>query len=131
VPNDRKLGPAVHGVIGAFYFYEQGSQDDAAFGFFDIELSVQSVAAGTARVEMYCVADGYQSFRGVGTNHPLKIIILAKGKTVATAEWRFADVICGHADPMNFSVDVPLSVAFTDIDAIAMDKVEGLSAPCE
>ena len=117
-------------MIGAFYFYENDSQDDAAFGFFDIELSVQRIAANTARVEIYCVADGYQSFRGVGTNNPLKISVLAKGKTVATAEWTFSDVICGHADPMNFSADVPLSGSFTDIEAIALDKVQGLSAPC-
>ncbi len=130
VPNEHKLGPAVHGMIGSFYFYEDGSQDDAAFGFFDIELSVQSIAADTARIEIYCVADGYQSFRGVGANHPLKISVLSKHKTVATAEWRFSDVICGHADPMNFSADVPLSGLFADIDAIALDKVEGLSAPC-
>lgn len=131
VPSDHKLGPAVHGMIGAFYFYEHGSQDDAAFGFFHIELSVQSITAKTIRVEVYCVADGYQSFRGVGTDHPLEITVMAKDKVVATAEWRFADVICGHADPMNFATDLTLAAGtFADIDGIALDKVEGWSAPC-
>jgi hypothetical protein len=56
----------VHGKIGSFYFYEKDSNDDAAFGFFDVELSVQSIATGKVRVELYCVADGYQTSRGVG-----------------------------------------------------------------
>jgi hypothetical protein len=131
VPRDAKLGPCVHGKIGAFYFYEEGSRDDVAFGFFDVELSVQSISATTIRVELYCVADGYQASRGVGSSHPLGISILAGSDIVGTAEWRFSDVICGHADPMNFSTDVTLTgTTFGAIDGIALDKVEGRSVPC-
>src|SRR6202048_542552 len=65
VPRDRKLGSCVHGKIGAFYFYEKGSNDDPAFGFIDGELSVQDISTGKVRVELYCVADGYQTSRGV------------------------------------------------------------------
>jgi hypothetical protein len=121
----------VHGKIGSFYFYEEESNDDAAFGFFDIELSVQNVAAGKLRVELYCVADGYQTSRGVGSGHPIKLAIMADGKTVGSTEWRFADVICGHADPMNFSVDIDIGdTSFSLIDRIDLLGVDGLSAPC-
>jgi len=121
----------VHGKIGSFYFYEKGSSDDAAFGFFDMELSVQHISASTIRVELCCVADGYQTSRGVGRGHPIQIAIMADGKTVGSTEWRFADVICGHADPMNFSVDIDIGdTSFSLIDRIDLLGVDGLSAPC-
>ena len=131
VPRDRKLGPCRHGKIGSFYFYEQGSDDDAAFGFFDVELSVQSISTGKLRVEVYCVADGYQTSRGVGSGHPVKLAIMAGDKAVGTAEWRFADILCGHADPMNFSIDIDIGgTSFSLIDRIDLLAVDGLSAPC-
>jgi hypothetical protein len=131
VPRDAKFGSCRHGKIGAFYFYAAGSRDDPAFGFFDIELSVQLINADTLRVELYCVADGYQTARGIGSDHPIRIAVLAGNEVVTTVEWRFSDVICGHADPMNFSTDISVpGVAFAGIDGIALDKVEGRSAPC-
>jgi hypothetical protein len=131
VPRDGKLGPCVHGKIGAFYFYEKGSNDDPAFGFIDIELSVQDISTGKVRVELYCVADGYQTSRGVGADHPIRLAIMADGKTVGSAEWHFADVICGHADPMNFFTDIDIDdTSFSLIDRIDLLAVDGLSAPC-
>jgi hypothetical protein len=106
VPRDRALGPCAHGTIGAFYFYAEGARDDPAFGFCDIEVSVQAVADGKVRLELYCIADGYQSARGVGARCPLKIAVMVKDQVRAVAEWHFADVICGHADPMNFATDL-------------------------
>src|SRR5262249_2519933 len=121
-----------HGVIGAFYFYADGADDDPAFGFCDIELSVQRIVQGTVRVELYCVADGYQSARGVGTNHPLKIAVRAGDKVLGVANWHFADVICGHADPMHFSADLAIDDAmFGLIDRIELQKTAGQSRPCE
>jgi hypothetical protein len=132
VPRDPKLGPCVHGKIGAFYFYEKGSNDDPAFGFIDIELSVQSISAGKVRIELYCVADGYQTSRGVGANHPVRLAIMANGNTVGSVAWPFADVICGHADPMNFFTDIGIGdTSFSLIDRIDLLDVDGLSAPCE
>jgi len=131
VPRDHKLGPCVHGKIGSFYFYEKGSDDDAAFGFFDVELSVQSISTGKIRIELYCVADGYQTSRGVGAEHPIKLAIMADSKVVGSTEWCFPDVICGHADPMNFSTDIDIGdTSFSLIDRIDLLKVDGLSAPC-
>jgi hypothetical protein len=128
VPRDSKLGPCQHGKIGAFYFYQEGSRDDPAFGFFDIELSLQSIGNDTLRIEIYCVADGYQTARGVGRDHPIRISVISGGETVARAAWHFPDVIAGHADPMNFSADVHLDgKRFAAIDSIALDKVEGLA----
>ena len=121
----------MHGKIGAFYFYEKGSNDDPAFGFIDIELSVQDIARGKVRVELYCVADGYQTSRGIGANHPIRLAIMAEAEPVGSTEWHFADVICGHADPMNFFTDIDIDdTSFSLIDRIDLLAVDGLSAPC-
>ena len=131
VPKDRELGPCSHGMIGAFYFYAVGSEDDPAFGFFDIELSVQRVAENTVRLELYCIADGYQSARGVGARHPLKISVVAKDKPLGTAEWHFPDVICGHADPMHFATDLKIAdELFARLDRIELNGTAGESEPC-
>jgi hypothetical protein len=132
VPRDRALGPCAHGAIGAFYFYAEGSHDDPAFGFCDIEVSAQHVGAGKVRLELYCIADGYQSARGVGARHPLKIAVMAKDRVLAVTAWHFADVICGHADPMNFATDVDIADEFfAQIDRIELQKTTGESRPCE
>lgn len=132
VPKDRARGPCRHGKIGSFYFYEKGSQDDPAFGFFDIELSVQRLHSGKVRVEFYAIADGYQSSRGVGAKHPLKIALMNDDQMLACAEWQFPDVICGHADPMNFAADVDLDAGpFATLNRIDLLAVDGLSSPCE
>lgn len=132
VPKDKDRGPCRHGKIGAFYFYEVASQDDPAFGFFDIEISVQRLPSGKVRLEVYGIADGYQSWRGIGSKHPLRIALMSGEKMLAAAEWAFPDVICGHADPMNFATDVDLSAAgFTALDRVDLLAVDGLSSPCE
>jgi hypothetical protein len=131
VPKDHKLGPCTHGKIGAFYFYADGSRDDPAFGFCEIEVSVQRVAEQKVRLELYCIADGYQSARGVGARHPLKIAVIAKDRTLAVAEWHFSDVICGYADPMHFAVDLAIDDRiFAAIDRIELMKTQGESRPC-
>jgi hypothetical protein len=132
VPKDYKLGPSLHGKIGAFYFYADGSRDDPAFGFCEIELSVQRVAKDRGRLELYCIADGYQSVRGVGARHPLKIAVLAGEKVVGTANWHFPDVICGHADPMHFAADLEMNdELFAAIDRVELARTSGESEPCD
>ena len=132
MPRDRELGPCAHGAIGAFYFYAEGARDDPAFGFCDIEVSVQSVADGKVRLELYCIADGYQSARGIGARHPLKIAVTAKDRVLAVAAWHFADVICGHADPMNFATDLDIAgELFTQIDRIELQETKGESRACD
>jgi hypothetical protein len=125
------LGACAHGKIGAFYFYLDGSGDDAAFGFCDIEVSVQHVAQNKVRFELYCIADGYQSARGVGSTHPVTVGIMAKGRALAFANWHFADVICGHADPMSFGTDLDIADEFfAQIDGIELQNIKGESRPC-
>ncbi len=132
VPKDRGIGVSAHGKIGAFYFYAEGSSDDPAFGFCDIELSVQRVAENRVRVEIYCIADGYQSARGVGARHPLKIAALAGGQMLGTVHWHFPDVICGHADPMHFAADLDIADGlFPRIDRIELLETTGESRPCD
>ena len=132
MPRDRTLGACTHGAIGAFYFYAEGSADDPAFGFCDIELSVQRVAADRVRLELYCIADGYQSARGVGARHPLKIAVMAKDRVLAVAAWHFSDVICGAADPMNFATDLAIAdELFAQIDRIELQATSGESRPCD
>ena len=131
MPRDRALGPCAHGKIGAFYFYAEGSGDDPAFGFCDIEVSIQAVATGKVRLELYCIADGYQTARGVGASHPLKIAVMAKDRVVAVAAWHFADVICGYADPMNFATDLDVAdELFAQIDRIELQGTKGESRAC-
>lgn len=132
VPREHKLGPCRHGKIGAFYFYADGSDDDPAFGFIEIEVSVQQVAASTVRLDIYCIADGYQTARGVGAQHPLKIAVMAGERRIGLVEWRFADVLCGHADPMTHSHDVTVKDGdFASIDQIILLATAGRSRPCD
>jgi len=131
VPRDRTLGACRHGIIGAFYFYAAGSHDDPAFGFCDIEISVQQVSVGKVRLELYCVADGYQSARGVGARHPLKIAVMTNDRVLAVAGWHFSDVICGHADPMSFATDLDIAdELFAALDRIELQATAGESRPC-
>jgi hypothetical protein len=131
VPKDRKIGPCSHGKIGAFYFYAEGSRDDPAFGFCEIELSVQRVAASRVRLELYCIADGYQSARGVGARHPLNIAVLAGEDVLGVANWHFPDVICGHADPMHFAIDLEIDDGrAARIDRVELSRTSGESQPC-
>jgi hypothetical protein len=122
------LGACAHGKIGAFYFYAQGSDDDPAFGFCDIELSVQRIAKNRVRLELYCIADGYQSARGVSARHPVRITVLAKDRVLARAHWHFPDVICGHADPMHFASDLEIAdELFARIDRVELAGRSGES----
>ena len=132
VPKDYKLGQCLHGKIGAFYFYAEGSRDDPAFGFCEIELSVQRVAENSVRLELYCIADGYQSARGVGARYPLKIAVLAGEKVLGAASWHFPDVICGHADPMHFAADLDIDDRlFAGIDRVELGGTSGEWEPCD
>lgn len=131
VPQDPRLGPCRHGKIGAFYFYLVGSKDEPAFGFVDIEISVQRLSSGKVRLELYGIADGYQSARGLGRRYPLKLALASGTEVLACAEWPFPDVICGHADPMTFATDIDLDTgAFQRLDRIDLLAVEGFSSPC-
>jgi hypothetical protein len=132
VPKDKSAGTARHGRIGHFYFYANGSQDDPAFGFVDIEISVQSAGPSEARVEAYCVGDGYQSVRGHCGDRPMRIELLAGDRLVRSVKWHYPDVLCGHADPISFStvIDLP-GREFEQIDGARLAPVSARAHPCE
>lgn len=131
LPRDDAVGLVRYGRIGHFYFYHVGSNDDPAFGFVDVELSAQQVAPGKVRVEAYCIGDGYQSARGSGLDHPLVIELRAGERALASVEWRYPEVLCGHADPLDFSVDINLSEAdFAALDSAVMPAVSASATPC-
>jgi hypothetical protein len=76
-------------------------------------------------------ADGYRTSRGIGAGHPVRLAIVAGGSTVGSAKRAFADVICGQADSMNFSIDIDIAgTSFSLIGQIDPPGVDGLSAPC-
>lgn len=57
---------------------------------------------------------------------------MSDNKMLACTQWEFQDVICGHADPMNFATDIDLDAeAFRRLDRIELLAVNGLSTPCE
>lgn len=131
VPRDATVGPVRYGKISHIYFYEVGSTDDPVFGFVDIELSVQRVSPGKVRVEAYCIGDGYQGSHGSGLDWPLVIELRAGDHPVASVEWRYPEILCGHADPLDFSVEINLAEAdFAALDGVAMPAVSASATPC-
>jgi hypothetical protein len=120
VPREPDLGPARWGKIGAFYFYLQGSNDEPAFGFFDIEFSLQRLAGGAARVEIYAIADGYQKSGASGAEHPLVIALKRGDEVVARLDWTFPDILDGCADPISFARDIRGAVVWDRVDRIEL-----------
>jgi hypothetical protein len=89
------------------------------------------VAENRVRLELYCIADGYQSARGVGARHPLKIAVVAGENVLGTTNWYFPDVICGHADPMQFAADLEINDRlFAEIDRVELARTSGEWEPC-
>lgn len=131
VPGSEKLGPCRYGKIGAVYFYDAASNRDPLFGLVEIEVSIQSIADGVLRLEIYCIADGYQSACGNGGKFPLKIAAMAGDKVIVTTEWAYPPIICGHADPMTFAVDLAVDAsAFAAIDRIEIQRTKGEARLC-
>src|SRR5271166_1371636 len=93
VPREANLGPARWGKIGTFYFYVQGSKDDPAFGFFDIEVSLQRLSGGKARLEIYAIADGYQQGGASGSLHPVTISVKDGQSVLSSFNWTFPDIL--------------------------------------
>ena len=61
-----------------------------------------------------------------------QVIAVLAGETVlGAASWHFPDVICGHADPMHFAIDIRLDDAlFSKIDRVELCRTSGESEPC-
>jgi hypothetical protein len=122
VPRDAKLGPARWGKIGALYLYRESSHDDALFGLFDVEISLQGLPNGRARVEIYAIADGYQSGGALGADHPLTVLLMRGAHSIASFRWILPDIADGCADPISAAHDLDLNaVDWEGVDRIALD----------
>lgn len=122
VPRDAALGRARWGKIGALYVYRDGSRDDALFGLFDIEVSLQRLTDGRARVEIYAIADGYQSGGAKDVVRPLMVSLMRGDGVVAGFRWILPDIADGCADPINCARDIDLeAVDWERVDRIALD----------
>jgi hypothetical protein len=128
VPRDAALGPARYARISHVYFY---SDEDAAYGLLDIEISLQRRHNGEIWLEAYCIGDGYQSSRGSGAEHPLRFELRSGDSCLAQAEWRYPSVLCGHFDPMMFAARVRLSAAeFESVDRIYLPATSAAAESC-
>ena len=80
------------GKIGAFYFYVVGSDDDAAFGLFDIGVSLQTPAerqgaAGNLRDRRWLSAR-----RRIRLEYPLRIRLMHGARQAATVDWPYRNL---------------------------------------
>jgi len=100
------------------YFYQDGVQDNPAFGFLDIEIAIQRRGPQSFRFEIYCIGDGYQSGQGSSVPQPLAVEFRAGARAVATAEWPYPVVLNGHMDPFSFSA----AIEFSDAEFQAIDN---------
>jgi hypothetical protein len=121
VPEDLTAGPAVYAKLPQVYFYDANRPDDPAFGFIDIEMSVQRRSDGRFLLDLYCSGDGYQSGAGLPSGEGLRIDFMAGGDVIASASWEFREVSSGRCDPMSFAAWLPMKDDdFKRIDAIRL-----------
>jgi len=74
----RKLGDA-YGKIGSFYFYEKGSNDDAAFGFFESNVGSEHCSR-KVRVRTLLRCRWISDLSRRWARHPIKLAIMADGR---------------------------------------------------
>lgn len=127
VPTSLDDGPVRYAKLPHLYFYTDDRGRDAAFGFVDIEVSVQRLDSH-CDVEIYCSADGYQSGSGSADGTPLRIDFCAGDRVAASIAWPFPDVRSGTSDPLTFRTRVDIGAA--DFEAIDMLLVPGATAIC-
>ncbi len=127
VPTSVDDGPVRYGKLPHLYFYADEKDADAAFGFVDMEVSVQRLA-GHYDVELYCSADGYQSGTGSGEGEPLRIEFHAGDRIAGVVEWPYPDVRSGTSDPLTFRTRIDIVDA--DFDAIDALVVPSATAAC-
>jgi hypothetical protein len=120
VPEDPEAGPAIYAKLPHVYFYDANHPDDPAFGFIDIEVSVQRRADDRFRLDLYCTGDGHQSGAGLPSGEGLRIDVTAGDEIVATVAWEFREVSSGRCDPVTFGAWLTMKVEdFRRIDRIS------------
>ncbi len=124
VPEQLDAGPAIYAKLPHVYFYDSNRPDDPAFGFIEIEISVQRRGEGRYRLDLYCVGDGHQSGAGLPNGEGLRVELLAGDDVVETASWVFREVSSGRCDPVTFAASLTMS----DEDYKQVDRVRLPSA---
>lgn len=119
VPHNRATGKVIYGRISHLYFYEEGTDDDPAFGMIEVELSAQYLGRNRVLLEAYGIGDGYQSRRGSGCHAPLTIELHGPNGVVTSVQWAYGEILCGHADPLTLSVELSLLEAKFDSTVLA------------
>lgn len=119
VPENLADGPARYARFPHLYFYDEATTDDAAFGFVDLEISVQRLASGRHHVELYCSGDGYQSGSGHDDGSHIELCFAAGERIAAITAWPYPDVVSGRSDPLTFRAPLDLS----DADFAAIDRI--------
>ena len=131
VPSDSARGESKYGRIPFVYFYQDGVSGDATFGLLDIEIAVQRRGPQAFQFEIYCIGDGYQSGHGSSDRQPLVIEFRAGTRTLAVTEWRYADVLSGHTDPLTFACPIDLTEAgFQALDSVFLPSVRAEATIC-
>jgi len=131
VPSDSARGECKYGRIPFVYFYQDGVEGDATFGLLDVEIAVQRRGPQAFQFEIYCIGDGYQSGHGSSERQPLVIELRAGTRTAAVAEWRYADVLSGHTDPLTFACPIDLTEAdFQNLDSVFLPSVRAEATIC-
>lgn len=128
VPTSIGDGPVRYAKVPHLYFYTDGDASDPAFGFVDLEVSVQRLASGHIDIELYCSADGYQSGTGSGDGAPLSVEFTVGGRRAGAIAWPYPDVRSGTSDPLTFRTRIDLADA--DFDAIDTLVIPSATAIC-
>lgn len=119
VPCDAQLGPVRYGRCSHVYFRSTSEPADVAFGFLDIEVSIQLCRDGKVEFELYCMGDGFQSARGAGQANPLRFEVWSSDHRLASIDWHYPLLVCGRTDPLAFSATIALAAeAFSRADRI-------------
>ncbi len=127
VPEDLGAGPAIYAKLPHVYFYDGNRPDDPAFGFIEIEISVQRRGEGQYRLDLYCVGDGHQSGAGLPNGEGLPIELLAAEAVVAGAAWVFCEVSSGRCDPVTFAATLTMNDAdYARIDRVRLPSAAGV-----
>ena len=124
VPEELGAGPAIYAKLPHIYFYDSNRPDDPAFGFIEIEISIQRRGERSYRLDLSCVGDGHQSGAGLPNGEGLRVELLAGDDVVASVPWLFREVSSGRCDPVTFSA----SPALSDDDYRTIDRVRLPSA---
>jgi hypothetical protein len=124
VPVDGSLGEARYGRCSHLYFRSVDEPAEVAYGFLDLEVSIQARRDGSFGFEAYCIGDGFQSGHGSGSRVPLRFEVWGDDARLACIHWHYPKVASGQLDPLAFSAPIALTAnAFALADRVFIPPV--------